>query len=47
MPTFVYKGGDGCDASGKGKAGRRGRDVTLTVPQGTVVKEVHRVRATT
>lgn len=44
MQTFVYNGGAGKDASGKGKAGRAGKQTTINVPCGTVVKEVHRVR---
>jgi GTPase len=41
---FVFNGGDGADASGKGKSGRRGKEKVIMVPCGTVVKDVTRVR---
>lgn len=44
MQTFVVRGRDGGDASGnKGSFGRDGRDKTIVVPVGTVVREVQRV----
>jgi GTP-binding protein len=40
--TFVIRGRDGGDASGKGNQGRAGRSKRVMVPQGTVVKEITR-----
>ena len=44
MQTFVIRGRDGGDASGnKGSFGRDGKEKTIVVPVGTVVREVQRV----
>ena len=44
MQTFVIRGRDGGDASGnKGSFGRDGKEKTIVVPIGTVVREVQRV----
>ena len=44
MQTFVIRGHSGGDASGnKGSFGRDGREKTIIVPVGTVVREVQRV----
>ena len=43
MNTFVFNGRAGDDASGKGLTGGQGKDVVVSVPCGTVVKDVQRV----
>lgn len=40
--TYVFKGRNGTDATGKGKSGRQGKDTRFLVPMGTVIKQVDR-----